>query len=82
MNYVFIIIAIILGSLIFYLTIKKKTKCPHCKNSDVSLTGQKRYKEEPSIAVFGSPDSYNELEYKCNKCGKVFWAPKDALIFN
>ena len=82
MNYIFIIIAIILGSLVFYFTVKKKTKCPHCQSSDVSLTGQKRYKEDPPLAFFGSPDSYHDLEYKCNKCGKIFWAPRGAAIFN
>jgi hypothetical protein len=80
-NIIFIIIAIILGSLVFYLTVKKKTKCPHCQNSDVSLTGQKRYKEDP-VSIQGSPNSYHELEYKCNKCSKTFWAPKGAVIFN
>lgn len=81
MKFIFIIIAIILGSLIFYLTVKKKTKCSHCQSSDVSLTGQKRYSED-NLAVQGSPNSYHDLEYKCNKCGKIFWAPKGATIFN
>ncbi len=81
MNYIFIIIAIILGSLVFYFTVKKKTKCPHCQSSDVIATGQKRYSED-SLAVQGSPNSYHDLEYKCNKCGKIFWAPRGAAIFN
>ena len=81
MNYIFIIIAIILGSLVFYFTVKKKTKCPHCHSSDVIASGQKRYKED-NLAVQGSPNSYYEIEYKCNKCDKKFWAPRGAAIFN
>jgi Zn finger protein HypA/HybF involved in hydrogenase expression len=30
----------------------------------------------------GSPDSYNELEHKCNKCGNIFWVKREALITN
>ena len=82
MEIAFIIIAIILGSLIFYFTLKNKTKCSNCGNTDIVVTGKKRYKEEPPLAVFGSPDSYNELEYKCNRCGNVFWQPVKAAIFN
>lgn len=82
MNYIFIIIATILGSLVFYFTVKKKTKCPHCQGYDVISTGQKRYKENPPLAIFGSPDSYYDLEYKCNKCGSTFWEPRKSMIFS
>jgi len=78
---IFIILAIIFGSLVFYLTVKKKIKCPNCQSSDISSTGQKRYQEDP-VAIQGSPSSYHELEYKCNKCGEVFWTSKEAAIFN
>ncbi len=78
---IFIIIAIILVSLVFYFTIKRKVKCPNCKNSDVAATGQKRYNEDP-IAIHGSPNSYHEIEYKCNKCSNTFWGAKQSLIFN
>ena len=81
MNYIFIIIAIILSSLVFYFTVKKKTKCPHCQSSDVKPTGQKRYNED-NIALQGSPNSYHDIEFRCKKCGKVFWLPKEAAIFN
>jgi hypothetical protein len=78
---IFIIIAIILAALVFYFTIKRKMKCKSCSSTDVIATGQKRYKEDP-VALHGSPSSYHDLEYKCNKCGEVFWAPKGAVIFN
>lgn len=81
MNYVFILIAIILGSLVFYFTVKRKIKCTKCSSKDVTATGQKRYNED-NLAIQGSPSSYHDLEYKCNKCGEVFWAPKGAAIFN
>jgi len=45
------------------------------------MTGEKRYKEDP-VAAFGSPNSYHEIEYKCKKCGNVFWEPQEAVIFN
>jgi hypothetical protein len=78
---IFLIIAIILISFVVYLTVKRNLKCNQCFNRDITPTGQKRYKED-SIAIQGSPNSYHELEYKCNKCGNVFWAPKEAAIFN
>jgi ribosomal protein S27E len=81
MNIIFIVIAIILASLVFYFTIKRKVKCINCSSSDVTATGQKRYIED-NLAIQGSPSSYHDLEYKCNKCGEVFWAPKGAAIFN
>ena len=56
-------------------------KCKSCSSTDVTATGQKRYNED-NFAIHGSPNSYHELEYKCNKCGNVFWAPKGAAIFN
>ena len=81
MNIIFIILAIILVSLVFYFTVKHKVKCIKCNSKEVTTTGQKRYKEDP-VAIQGSPSSYHDLEYKCNKCGEVFWAPKGAAIFN
>jgi len=78
---IFSIIAIILFSLVVYLTLKRKVKCHQCFSRDIALTGQKRYSED-NLAIHGSPSSYHELEYKCNKCGNVFWAPKGAAIFN
>jgi len=44
-------------------------------------TGKMRYKED-SVSVLGSPNSYHELEYKCNGCGNTFWEPKQSAIFN
>lgn len=81
MNIVFIIFVIILASLVFYFTLKRKTKCTSCGITEVTATGQKRYKED-SIALHGSPNSYHEFEYKCNKCGEIFWVPKGSAIFN
>ena len=81
MNIIFIIIAIILAGLVFYFTVKQKVKCTKCSSIDVIATGQKRYSED-NLAIQGSPNSYNELEYKCNKCGNTFWKPKQSAIFN
>jgi DNA-directed RNA polymerase subunit RPC12/RpoP len=80
MNIVFILVAIIIGSLVFYFTVKRKTKCTKCSSNNVTATGQKRYNED-NLAIQGSPSSYHELEYKCNKCGEVFWTPKGAASF-
>lgn len=81
MNIVFILVAIIIVSLVFYFSVKQKIKCTKCSGTDVTATGQKRYKEDP-VSLQGSPNSYHEFEYKCNKCGEVFWAPKGAAVFN
>ncbi len=81
MNIAFIIIAIILGSLVFYFTVKQKVKCTNCSSTDVTTTGQKRYNED-NLAIQGSPNSYHDLEYKCNRCGNTFWEPKQSVIFN
>lgn len=81
MNIVFIIIAIILAGLVFYFTVKQKVKCTKCSSTNATATGQKRYSED-NLSIQGSPSSYHELEYKCNKCGNIFWVPKEAAIFN
>ncbi len=78
---IFSLIAVILVFLTVYFTLKRKIKCHNCFSRDVNMTGEKRYKED-QIAVFGSPNSYHEIEYKCKKCGNVFWEPKEAVIFN
>lgn len=43
---------------------------------------KKKYKEDPPIALFGSPDSYYEIEYKCNKGNCIFLEKHDAFLFN
>jgi DNA-directed RNA polymerase subunit RPC12/RpoP len=78
---IFLIVAVFFVALTIYFTIKRKIKCNKCSSQDISRTGEKRYKEDP-VALWGSPSSYNEIEYKCNKCGNVFWNPRDAAIFN
>jgi tetrahydromethanopterin S-methyltransferase subunit D len=78
---IFILIAIILGSLVFYFTVKRKVKCIKCSSTDVTATDQKRYNED-NLAIHGSPNSYHEIGYKCNKCGNTFWEPKQSAIFN
>ena len=79
---IFILLAIILVALTILYNIKKKTTCPECGNKNVKRTGKKINKESPAIAVFGSPDSYHELEYKCENCGHVFWKESKTVIFN
>ena len=79
---IFLLTAIILVLLTVYFTLKRKIKCHNCFSRDVIKTGKKIYKEDPPIAVFGSPDSHHELEYKCNNCGNIFWEKQKAIIFN
>jgi DNA-directed RNA polymerase subunit RPC12/RpoP len=78
---IFLFIVIFFVTLTIYFTIKRKIKCTKCSSQDISKTGEKRYKEDP-VALCGSPNSYTEIEYKCNRCGNVFWNPQDASIFN
>ncbi len=79
---IFIIIAVIIITAIIYFSMQKKTHCPNCNSNIVVRTGKKIYKENPAIAVYGSPNSYHELEYKCNNCGHTFWEKQKAIIFN
>jgi transposase-like protein len=60
----------------------KKTVCPNCKSKSIIRTGNKKYKESPNLAWFGSPDSYYEVEYKCSKCGNTFWEKQKAVLFS
>ena len=79
---IFIIVAVIILSATIYYSLKSKSHCPNCNDKNVTLTGKKIYKEDPPIAAYGSPDSYHELEYKCSKCGHIFWEKQKATIFN
>lgn len=79
---IFIIVAVIILSAVIYYSLKQKTHCPNCKSTNLTLTGKKQYIEYPAIAVFGSADSYHELEYKCNNCARLFWEKQKAIIFN
>ena len=79
---VFIAAAIVLIIVTIYFTLEHKLRCPNCKSSDLVKTGDKIYKEEPSLAAYGSQDSYHSFEYKCLKCGDIFWKERKAIIFN
>lgn len=79
---IFLIIAVVSIPITVYLTMKSKIRCPNCKSSDVIKTGNKMYKEEPPLAAYGSPDSYHTFEYKCPKCGSIFWKEQKAIVFN
>jgi DNA-directed RNA polymerase subunit RPC12/RpoP len=78
---IFLIVIIILSAITIYFTINKKIKCTKCSSQDINRTGEKRYKEDPST-IWGSTNSYWEIEYKCNRCGNVFWDQPNAPIFN
>ena len=78
---IFLFIIIFLSASTIYFTIKRKIKCNKCSSHDVNRTGEKRYKEDP-FALWGSPNSYWEIEYKCDRCGNVFWDRPNAAIFN
>ena len=78
---IFLFLMVIAGTVTFYFTIKKKIKCNRCLSGDVKETGKKQYKEDP-VSLYGSPSSYEEIEYKCNNCGSIFWEKVRAAIFN
>lgn len=79
-----IIIFIILISITvtIYLSLKSKPTCPHCGNKKIFPTGEKKYIENPPVALWGSPDSYYEFEYKCENCNQIFWKKQKAVIIN
>lgn len=77
-----LVFAVVLISSVFYYSLKNKTHYPNCKSNNIARTGKKNYKENPSIAPWGSPDSYHEHEYKCKNCGHLFWEKQKAIIFN
>lgn len=79
---IFIIIAVVLVAATLYFSLKSKVRCPSCRSINIDLTGNIKYKEDPPLAFVGSPDSYNELEYKCNNCGQLSWKKQKAVIFN
>lgn len=79
---IIIFIVAIAISVTLYLSLKKKNKCPYCKSEKIIRTGGKKYLESPPIALWGSPDSYYEFEYKCENCNKLFWEKQKAVITN
>lgn len=81
-TFIFILIAIILISLTLFYSLRQNKSCPFCKSRNISKTGNRIYKENPDFAVYGSPSSYNQIEYKCNVCGKTFFIEQKAAIFN
>lgn len=68
--------------ILFILLTKCEIVCPKCKSKNIVKTGKKIYKENPPIALFGSPDSYYQIEYKCSKCDYIFLKEQKAYIFN
>jgi transposase-like protein len=83
MNTIIIIIIVIAAiSVTIYFSLKKKIVCPNCRSDKVILTGEKKYKEDPPFAFWGSPDSYYEYEYRCENCNQVFWKKQKTVIIN
>lgn len=79
---IFILIAVIIITLTLYFSLKEKATCPNCKSKNILKTGKKIYKEKPDAAIYGSPSSYHQIEYKCNDCGDIFLKEQKAVIFN
>lgn len=77
---IFIALAVMLGSIIIYLYLRRKPRCPQCKGENIIPTGKKLYGQEPPIALWSSPESYAELEHKCTDCGHVFGLKKRSVI--
>ena len=77
----FILLALILGGLAAFFTLREKKKCPNCESKNITKTGKKIHEEETSIAVISSPTSYHKLEYKCNNCGHLFFIKQSSLLF-
>lgn len=80
-NILFLSILSVLFILLFIYLQKRKTVCPNCKSGNIVKTGNTKYKEDP-VAILGSPDSYHQIEYRCEKCGNIFWEKHKAFIFN
>jgi len=78
---IFVLLALILGGLAAFFTLREKKKCPNCESGNITKTGKKIYEEETSIVVISSPSSYSKLEYKCNACGHFFYLKQRALLF-
>ena len=77
-----ILLVIILLILLFRYYSSSKYLCPNCNSSSIIPTNNSRYKESPDIALWGSPDSYREYEYYCEKCNCKFWLKKKQIIIN
>ena len=76
----FILLALILGGLAAFFTLKEKKKCPNCESKNITKTGKKIHEEETSIAIT-SPTSYHKFEYMCNDCGHLFLLKQRSLLF-
>jgi DNA-directed RNA polymerase subunit RPC12/RpoP len=75
-------LVIVAISATIYLSLRTKDKCPHCRSKKIIQTGERKYLESPPIALWGSPDSYYEFEYKCENCNQIFWKKQKAVITN
>jgi hypothetical protein len=69
-------------SITIYFSIKPKNWCPHCKSKKIAATGERKYHEKPPLALWGSPASYYEIEYRCENCGQLSWKKQKAVIVN
>ncbi len=79
---VFIVIFLISIALIILYQRKDKICCPNCKSTEIVITGNKKYKESPALALWGSPDTYYKYEFRCKNCGHLFWMEQKSIIFN
>ncbi|MCK9211966.1 MAG: hypothetical protein M0P61_14085 [Ignavibacteriaceae bacterium] len=77
----FILLALSLGGLAAFFTLRERKKCPNCGSKNIIKTGKKIYEEETSTVIIASPSSYHKLEYKCNECGHLFLLKQRSLLF-
>ena len=76
---IFIAFGIILIITVFIYFLNEKPTCIKCGSKNVKSTGKKRYKENPELAIAASPESYNEVEYKCLNCENTFLERKKTV---
>jgi hypothetical protein len=67
----FLIVVII--AVPFYFARKSELTCKKCNCKKVIRTGKTRKIERNRRALIASPLPSKDFEYKCTRCGHVFW---------
>lgn len=76
----FLLIVLAFAIAAFIYRLKKKDACPSCGSNSIVRTGDKKYEESYDYIIDGSPSSFYEHEYKCNKCEHIFWLKQKTMI--
>lgn len=76
---IFIGLAIII-TIPFIIARRCELKCPKCGSRKCNKTGNRKKIERKRRGFIAGPLPHYDYEYKCSKCGHVYWSTIESIL--